>query len=354
MTRGALNLTGLEVSRAYYAQLVRPLLATNWPDLRYACARLGSGSEVLGLDDAMSRDHDWGLRLTLLVSGQDPAPIDRLLAAQLPDTFRGLPTRFATSHDPEVRHRVHVSSPQAFARSLLGLEIAEHIPAPDWLTMTGQALLELTAGDVYVDCAGDLTRMRSVLAWYPHDVWLHVLAADWAKLAEELPLVGRAGQRGDDTGSRVLAARLCRTLMHLGFMLERRWPPYPKWLGTLFARLPTAGAAGEELARAMAAATWQERQAQLAAAAAQLYRAQREAGLPCIAGEVSEPFYSRPFRTIRQGVIDVLRDAIIDPNVRALPAGLGAVEQWVDDVAVLTTPGRRIAAVRGCLAAWTS
>jgi hypothetical protein len=52
-------LPGGELAREFHADLVGPLLARAMPGLRYAAGRLGSGSDVLGFDDAMSRDHDW-------------------------------------------------------------------------------------------------------------------------------------------------------------------------------------------------------------------------------------------------------------------------------------------------------
>ncbi|MGO2360515.1 MAG: DUF4037 domain-containing protein, partial [Brachybacterium tyrofermentans] len=71
--------TGADLSRAYFGQVVRPLLAAHDAGLEVAAARLGSGSDVLGFDDAQSRDHDWGLRLTVLVEDDRAPEIDALL-----------------------------------------------------------------------------------------------------------------------------------------------------------------------------------------------------------------------------------------------------------------------------------
>src|SRR5205814_1131429 len=49
-------LPGLELSRALYEEAVRPILEEAHPDLRYAAARVGSGSEVLGFDSSRSAD----------------------------------------------------------------------------------------------------------------------------------------------------------------------------------------------------------------------------------------------------------------------------------------------------------
>ena len=56
-------------------------------------------------------------------------------------------------------------------------------------------------------------------------------------------MVARCADAGGDLGSRVVAARLVRDIMHPAFLIERQWPPYPKWLGTRFAHLGVAASA---------------------------------------------------------------------------------------------------------------
>ena len=112
------GLRGAELARMFHAEVVGPLLARELPRLRYAAGRLGSGSDVLGLDDATSRDHDWGCRLTLLVDEPDSGvlpQVNDLLERELPEAFRGFPVRFPVTWDSSRSHRVEVATVAGFA-----------------------------------------------------------------------------------------------------------------------------------------------------------------------------------------------------------------------------------------------
>lgn len=335
---------GLALSRAYFQDVVEPLLARRFPRLPYAAARLGGGSDVLGFDDGTSQDHDFGLRLTLLVQGDQVDAVTTFLDAELPAEYRGWPTRFATTWAPEPASQTEVRTVREFAFSRLGVDATTDLAIADWLSLTGQSVLEIVAGPVFLDTAGELTHVRRRLDWYPRDLWLHLLACDWAQLGEELPFVGRSGARGDDVGSRVLAARLVHVAMHLGFLLERRWPPYSKWFGTAFAQLPRAAAATHGLRAELAAETWQEREAGLAGALDVLARLQSRVGLPS-ADPVTIPFFDRPFRGLAS-IPQVLHDEITDPEVRALPYGIGSIEQISAMTKLLVDGPRRAKVVR--------
>lgn len=52
----------LDLSHGFFHEVVKPAMATVCPELleQAACGRFGLGSECLGLDDAASRDHQWG------------------------------------------------------------------------------------------------------------------------------------------------------------------------------------------------------------------------------------------------------------------------------------------------------
>jgi len=331
---------GAECSRLYYEQLVGPAVDARWPGLPRAAGRLGSGSDVLGLDDAVSQDHDWGLRLNLLVSADIAAHVDAYLEETLPESFEGLPIRFTTTWDAHRGHRVQVQDVASFVHSRTGVDLRDPLSTDDWLMLTGQAVLEVTAGPVFVDTDGALTAARAALCWYPDEVWKYVIAADWARLAQELPFVGRTAEVGDDLGSRVITARLVDVATHLAHLFDRRWPPYSKWLGTSLTRLPRSHVVAEPLARALTSTHWRTREDGLVEAVRTLNRLQADAGLPTVDDPV-EQFWDRPYRGIRVKVVETLEKSIDDPAVRALPRGVGSADQWSHNADVLTNPSRR-------------
>ena len=52
-------------------------------------------------------------------------------------------------------------------------------------------------------------RCAAKFAYYPHDVWLYLMAAGWSRIGQEERLMGRAGLVGDELRSAVIGARLC-------------------------------------------------------------------------------------------------------------------------------------------------
>jgi Domain of unknown function (DUF4037) len=345
--------SGAELARAFFTESVGPLLSRAVPGLRYAAARLGSGSDVLGLDDAVSRDHDWGCRLTLLVDADDRDQVPRLgrlLEDGLPTRFRGQPVRFPVTWNPEVSHQVQVATVADFAVSRLGVDPTEGLSVPDWLILTGQGVLEVTAGPVFADRTRALRPARELLAWYPPDVERYVLAAGWQRLCQVLPMVGRTAGAGDELGSRLISAQLAADLMALAFGLSRRWAPYAKWRGSVFRSLPVAARLGPLLGEAVGAPGWREREDALAGACEVLLELQKERGLAAPDSAIVS-FFDRPYRTVDDAVPRGLLASVTDPDVARLPPLVGSVEQWADSTDVLSSPGRRVA-LRGVWRAW--
>jgi hypothetical protein len=308
---------------------------------------------VLGYDTERSTDHDWGPRLQILLSGGDPAEVTAMLARRLPPTFRGYPTAFPVTREPDgqARHRVEVADAAAWLAGQLGFEPRLPIAATDWLTVPTQRLAEVIAGAVFYDGPGQLSRARADLAWYPRDVWRYVLARQWQRIAQEEAFPGRCAEAGDELGSAVVTARLARDLMRLCLLMSRRYPPYSKWLGTAFARLPDAPALAPPLAAAIAATNWPARERHLG----QAYRAtaalHNGLGLTPALSTRTRRYYNRPYRVINAGRFTAaLLDAIADPQVRRLP-GTGAVDEFIDSTDALENTGFLRAAIAAASAA---
>ncbi len=330
---------GLELSSHFYAEQVRPLLDESFPGLAHSAALIGRGSDVLGFDTPRSTDHDWGPRLQVFIPDPEPAAeITALLAARLPERFRGYPTVFAASGAGQAgaTHWVKVTPLDDWLSDALGFDPRAGVGLADWLATPTQVLAEVTGGAVFHDGlaglpGGGLGAVRSALRWYPPDVWRYVLACQWRRIDQEEPFPGRCAEVGDDLGSALVASRLVRDVVRLVLLMQRRYPPYGKWLGTALTRTPAAAGMPPLLERVLSASSWGDREANLCAAYEAAARMHNDLHLtPPVDPAIRSTFYDRPYRVLGANrFVRALREAIAEERLRALPPA-GAVDQFVD------------------------
>ena len=340
---------GIELNRRFYHEVVHPLLDIWFPDLAYAAALIGPGSEILGFDTRMSMDHDWGLRLFIFLKEEDSDKGDAIadqLSHELPSVFASIPVSFPIpTGEPKMRimirpmsgsinHRVIPITLRSFIRVQSGYDIAQPLHVSDWLTIPSHVLGELTAGAVYHDEVGELTAFRNQIAWYPHDIWLYLLASGWQRIGQEEHLMPRAGFVGDELGSALTGSHLVRDAMNLCFLMEKRYAPYPKWFGTAFKQLKCAEQLWPILWHVQVSSTWHEREANLTQVYEILAHMHNILNVTERLPEIVSPFYDRPFRVIHGEVFaEALVKQITDPEVQRIAERrlIGNINQWSDN-----------------------
>jgi hypothetical protein len=343
---------GLELSRRFYEEAVRPILDQYFPDLPYAAAHIGAGSDILGFDTEMSTDHDWGPSVRIFLKDENADLADDIreaLSHHLPHVFLGNPVNtVASPGEPDthimqiaaegpVNHRVFAITLRDFMGQHLAYDIDQPLEAADWLTFPSQKLREITTGAVHYDGVGQLSELRERFAYYPHDVWLYLSAAGWQRIGQEEHLMPRAGHVGDELGSAVIGSRLVRDVMSLCFLMERQYAPYPKWFGSAFKQLQCADVLSPVLWRAQRAQTWREREAVLCEAYQHVARMHNALGITERLPEMVSGFHNRPFRVIRGEMFaEAIRAQITDPDVKRIASRrlIGSIDQISDSTDV--------------------
>jgi hypothetical protein len=92
---------GLDLSRRFYEETVRPLLDAHFPNLPHTAARIGRGSEVQGFDTERSTNHDWGPRAFARLSLPDLT--DVLRSALAATTWQARETHLAEAYSTVAR-----------------------------------------------------------------------------------------------------------------------------------------------------------------------------------------------------------------------------------------------------------
>lgn len=347
-------LPGLVLASAFFSEIIKPLLAEKTPGIPYAAALIGPGSDVLGFDTPVSRDRDWGPRLQIFLPERElperASLLDRVLASELPSEFHGFPTGFAPADasgrrrpqpnaHPPIEHLVEITSVGRYSRKLLGFDPLREMGAKQWLLAPQERLLELTAGEVFVDSVGELTSLREHLSYYPKQIWIYLMAAQWQRIARREEIVARTGVGGDDLGSRLVLAALVRDITRLAFLLERRYAPWDQWLARGLVGLRHASRLAPLLSRALSAYDWMQREQRLVDAYTILAALHNNLGLTAPLETMSERG-PRDFLTIHADrFAAALAEKIVDEELKPLASALiGGIDQLISSDEVLLDP----------------
>ncbi len=346
------SLSGLELSRYFFEESVQPILKKHFPKLKYSAALIGYGSEVLGFDTPLSRDHAWGPRLLLFIGEKEYAQskdISRILSRELPFMFGGYSTNFGKPDKHHVRHMVPIKSGlvnhkveiftlKAFLKLRLGAIPKQKTSLLDWLLAPQQRLLEITSGAVYYDGLRELNYIRKELGYFPKDVWLYLLASQWQKISQEEAFVGRTGHVGDELGSQLVAVRIVRELMRLCFLIERNYFPYSKWFGSAFQRLNCSKKLSPIFRKVLLAKSWRERERHLGQAYSAIAQMHNTLHITKVLPAKVSKYYGRPYYVIHADVFaDAIRAKIKNGRLKKLKL-IGSVDQFTDSTDVSSSP----------------
>lgn len=233
--------SAMEVSREFFREVVKPILEREFPKetAQTAFGLFGWGSEAYELDDAVSRDHHWGLCINAMMPHalfeKRHAVMANAVGAKLPAAFRGFPLRQA--HLPG--KGIAIASLKSFLTSTIGMDRAPKTDA-EWLRLPEEDILHVINGEVWHDPKGTFTAIRRTLqAYYPEPVRLRRIA-HWCRYFSGMGsyALKRAIVRDNEFYAATAFGKAIRWGVQLAFLLDRQYFPYDKWLMAFFRKLP--------------------------------------------------------------------------------------------------------------------
>lgn len=254
----------ISLSHQFFDEVVFPILEREFPQelSNTAFGVFGYGSEVLGLDDAFSQDHHWGLRINgvmpdRLFAKSQEAILDAV-ARRLPESWRGHALREGYTKSGGLE----LISLETHLQNTIGLTRPPETFA-DWLSIPEEDITHVIAGEVWHDPSGRFTAVRDALsAYYPEPVRLRRMA-HWCRYFSGMGTYAlhRALLRDNEYYANITFTRALRLGVQLAFLLDRTYYPYDKWTLAYFRQLPRmAGRLGPLVDEAVKLSTpWQRK-----------------------------------------------------------------------------------------------
>lgn len=221
----------LDLSEEFFNDVALPSLKEAFPDAwgRMGAGLVGNGSECMGYDDDLSRDHDWGIEFFIWLTDEDHEVLGddvRRWKASLREEHANRPFRVVSQYGVTAT----VLTPGRFYMSLIGSPRGPQTVL-EWRRPPESSLALAVNGRVFTDPIGEFTATREhLLGYYPEPLRLKKIAARCMSIAQTGQYnFLRVAQRGDMVTREIARARFVQDVISMAFLLNRVFMPYYKW-----------------------------------------------------------------------------------------------------------------------------
>lgn len=222
---------GIELSERFFNEYGKKMLE----DLgeifpRVAAGIAGEGSECLGYDDELSKDHDFDAGFCIWITETDEEKFSfELMRAysKLPKEFMGVKRQILS---PVGGDRRGVITIESFYRKFLGSATAPR-SAEHWLSLPSHSLLAASNGKVFMDNPGKFSEVRAIIKkGYPEDIKRKKLAANLALMAQSGQYnYARLIARGETGAAQLAAYEFTRRTVSSVYLINNAYEPFYKW-----------------------------------------------------------------------------------------------------------------------------
>ncbi len=223
---------GIDICEKFYLEHGKSMLEKEFPEFvsRISVGVCGEGSDCMGFDDEISRDHDFDAGFCLFITKEDEEKIGFKLEraySKLPKEFLGLKRQILS---PTGGNRRGVIVIEDFYSKFLGSPIPPK-SCEDWLLLPSYSLLCASNGRIFKDELGVFSSIRNqIKKGYPLDVKKKKIAAHIINMAQSGQYnYSRCIERGETGAAQLAIFEFVKHAISTIYLLNDKFEPYYKW-----------------------------------------------------------------------------------------------------------------------------
>lgn len=235
----------ISLSREFFEEEIEPLLQENLPEvLNIASIGIaGTGSDALGYDDELSKDHDYEIKVILWLSDLNYELYGNELKRLVQRFENGTGETFLQSssskntgcetfkrNESGLKKAVYIEKASDFYKKYTGLS-SPPSQLSTWALLPQDVLRIVTGGEIFVNHCSEFKEFRDILSrYYPEDLRIKKMAYCLNKMAQSGQYnYPRALKRNDHVFALFALTEFIEFYLKFLHLVNKKYCPFYKW-----------------------------------------------------------------------------------------------------------------------------